>query len=166
MATEEKTQHEGDGAVATAEQTLSVTDNRTGESYELEVTDGTVRAMDLRGIKVSDDDFGLMAYDPAFTNTASTRSEITYIDGAAGILEYRGYPLEQLCEQSNYLEVAYLLIHGELPTKEQFDRWEHEITIHTFVHENIKQFMQGFRHDAHPMGMLLSTVGALSTFYP
>src|SRR3954462_11881131 len=146
--------------------TLSVTDNRTGRTYELEVTDGTVRAMDLRGIKVSDDDFGLMAYDPAFTNTASTRSEITYIDGAAGILEYRGYPLEQLCEQSNYLEVAYLLIHGELPTQEQFDAWEHEITIHTFVHENVKDFMQGFRYDAHPMGMLLASVGALSTFYP
>src|SRR3954452_7538145 len=146
--------------------TLSVTDNRTGKSYELEVTDGTVRAMDLRGIKVSDDDFGLMAYDPAFTNTASTRSEITYIDGAAGVLEYRGYSIEQLCEQSNYLEVAYLLIHGELPTKEQFDRWEHEITIHTFVHENVKSFMQGFRYDAHPMGMLLASTGALSTFYP
>src|SRR3954471_14875336 len=152
MATEEKTQQEGDGAVATAEQnTLSVTDNRTGKSYELEVTDGTVRAMDLRGIKVSDDDFGLMAYDPAFTNTASTRSAITYIDGAAGVLEYRGYPIEQLCEHSNYLEVAYLLIHGELPTKEQFKTWDHEITIHTFVHENIKGFMQGFRYDAHPM---------------
>jgi citrate synthase len=146
--------------------TLSVTDNRTGKTYELEVKDGTVRAMDLRDIKVSDDDFGLMAYDPAFTNTASTRSEITYIDGAAGILEYRGYPLEQLCEHSNYLEVAYLLIHGELPTKEQYDEWEHEITIHTFVHENVKSFMQGFRYDAHPMGMLVASTGALSTFYP
>src|SRR6188508_3179916 len=135
MATEHKTQHEGDGAVATAGQDMhSVTDSRTGETYELEITDGTVRAMDLRGIKVSDDDFGLMAYDPAFTNTASTRSEITYIDGAAGILEYRGYPIEQLCENSNYLEVAYLLIHGELPTKEQYDGWEHEITHHTFLH--------------------------------
>ncbi|MFL5856441.1 MAG: citrate/2-methylcitrate synthase, partial [Solirubrobacteraceae bacterium] len=117
---------------------LSVTDNRTGNTYELEVTDGTIRAMDLRDIKVSEDDFGLMAYDPAFTNTTSTRSEVCYIDGAAGILEYRGYPIEQLCERSNYLEVAYLLIHGELPTQEQFDRWEHEITIHTFVHENVK----------------------------
>jgi citrate synthase len=143
-----------------------VTDNRTGQTYELEVTDGTVRAMDLRDIKVSEDDFGLMAYDPAFTNTASTRSEVCYIDGAAGILEYRGYPIEQLCERSNYLEVAYLLIHGELPTQEQFDRWEHEITIHTFVHENVKSFMQGFRYDAHPMGMLLASTGALSTFYP
>src|SRR5215213_7193188 len=145
---------------------LSVTDNRTGNTYELEVTDGTIRAMDLRDIKVSDDDFGLMAYDPAFTNTASTRSAITYIDGAAGVLEYRGYPIEQLCEQSNDLEVAYLLIHGELPSKEQYDNWEHEITIHTFVHENIKSFMQGFRYDAHPMGMLLASTGALSTFYP
>jgi citrate synthase len=146
--------------------TLSVTDNRTGKTYELEVTEGTIRAMDLRDIKVSDDDFGLMAYDPAFTNTASTRSEITYIDGAAGVLEYRGYPLEQLCEQSNYLEVAYLLIHGELPTQAQYDEWEHEITIHTFVHENVKSFMQGFRYDAHPMGMLVASTGALSTFYP
>jgi citrate synthase len=146
--------------------TLSVTDNRTGKTYELEVTDGTIRAMDVRDIKVSDDDFGLMAYDPAFTNTASTRSAITYIDGAAGVLEYRGYPIEQLCEDSNYLEVAYLLIHGELPSKEQYDRWEHEITIHTFVHENVKSFMQGFRYDAHPMGMLLASTGALSTFYP
>src|SRR3954453_22680881 len=146
--------------------TLSVTDNRTGRTYELEVSDGTVRAMDLRDIKVSDDDFGLMAYDPAFTNTASTRSEITYIDGAAGVLEHRGYSIEQLCEQSNYLEVAYLLIHGELPTKDQLDEWEHEITIHTYVHENLKEFLQGFRYDAHPMGMLLSCVGALSTFYP
>src|SRR4051812_28899428 len=122
--------------------------------------------MDLRQIKVEEDDFGMMAYDPAFTNTASTRSEITYIDGAAGVLEYRGYPIEQLCEQSNYLEVAYLLIHGELPDKLEFDRWTHEITIHTFVHENVKDFMQGFRYDAHPMGMLLAAVGALSTFYP
>src|SRR5215212_6377827 len=131
---------------------LSVTDNRTGNTYELEVNDGTIRAMDLRDIKVSDDDFGLMANDPAFTNTASTRSAITYIDGAAGVLEYRGYPIEQLCEQSNYLEVAYLLINGELPSKAQYDNWEHEITIHTFVHENVKSFMQGFRYDAHPMG--------------
>jgi citrate synthase len=147
-------------------QTLSVTDNRTGKTYELEVNDGTIRAMDLRDIKVSDGDFGLMAYDPAFTNTASTRSGITYIDGAAGVLEYRGYPLEQLCEHSNYLEVAYLLIHGELPTQQQYDEWEHEITIHTFVHENVKSFMQGFRYDAHPMGMLVASTGALSTFYP
>ncbi len=122
--------------------------------------------MDLRQIKVADDDFGLMAYDPAFMNTASCRSAITYIDGEHGILEYRGYPIEQLAEQSTYLEVAYLLVHGELPTRQQLDDWTHEITIHTFVHENVKDFMQGFRHDAHPMGMLLGSVGALSTFYP
>jgi citrate synthase len=167
MATEEKTQREGDGAVATAEQnTLSVTDNRTGESYELEITDGTVRAMDLRGIKVSDDDFGLMAYDPAYTNTASCRSAITYIDGEAGILQHRGYPIEQLCESSTYLEVAYLLTFGELPTKPQLERWIFDVTHHTFVHEDIKNLFETFRYDAHPMGMLLSGVGALSTFYP
>jgi citrate synthase len=156
-----------DGAVATAgTDTLSVTDNRTGESYELEVTDGTVRAMDLREIKVSDDDFGLMAYDPAFTNTASCRSAITYIDGEAGILEHRGYSIEQLCERSSYLEVAYLLVFGELPTKAQLDRWIFDVTHHTFVHEDIKHLLETFRYDAHPMGMLLSGVGALSTFYP
>ncbi len=146
--------------------TLSITDNRTGKTYEVEITDDTIKAMDLRQIKVNEDDFGMMAYDPAFTNTASCRSEITYIDGAAGVLEYRGYPIEQLCEQSSYLEVAYLLINGELPDKAQLDRWVHDITIHTFVHENVKDFMQGFRYDAHPMGMLLASVGALSTFYP
>ena len=146
--------------------TLTVTDNRTGQTYEVEITDGTIRGMDLRQIKVDDDDFGLMSYDPAFTNTASTRSSITYIDGDAGILEYRGYPIEQLAEQSTYIEVAYLLVHGELPTQQQRDDWTHEITIHTFVHENVKDFMKGFRHDAHPMGMLLGSVGALSTFYP
>jgi citrate synthase len=154
------------GGVATAGDTLSVTDNRTGKTYEIEITDGTVRAMDFRQIKVDDDDFGLMTYDPAFTNTASTRSAITYIDGDKGILEYRGYPIEQLAEQSSYLEVAYLLVRGELPTQAQLDEWTHEITIHTFVHENVKEFMGGFRHDAHPMGMLLGSVGALSTFYP
>jgi citrate synthase len=146
--------------------TLSVTDNRTGQTYEVEITDGTVRAMDFRQMKVDDDDFGLMTYDPAFTNTASTRSAITYIDGDKGILEYRGYPIEQLAEQSTYLEVAYLLVHGELPTQAQLDEWTHLITIHTFVHENVKEFMAGFRHDAHPMGMLCGSVGALSTFYP
>jgi citrate synthase len=154
------------GSVATAKDTLSVTDNRTGKTYEVEITDGTVRAMDFRQMKVDDDDFGLMTYDPAFTNTASTRSAITYIDGDKGILEYRGYPIEQLAEQSTYLEVAYLLVHGELPTQAELDEWTHQITIHTFVHENVKEFMGGFRHDAHPMGMLLGSVGALSTFYP
>jgi citrate synthase len=149
-----------------ASETLTVTDNRTGQSYEIPITDGTVRAMDLRQIKVADDDFGLMTYDPAYTNTASCRSSITYIDGDAGILEYRGYPIEQLAEHSTYLEVAYLLVYGELPTTEQLDWWVNEITLHTFVHENVKEFVGGFRHDAHPMGMLLGAVGALSTFYP
>jgi citrate synthase len=166
MADEHSESRDDGGGVATAQDTLSVTDNRTGESYDVEIVDGTVKAMDFRQIKVDEDDFGLMTYDPAFTNTASCRSEITFIDGEEGILQHRGYSIEDLTEHSSYLEVAYLLIHGELPTKEQYDEWEHEITIHTFVHENIKQFMQGFRHDAHPMGMLLSTIGALSTFYP
>ncbi len=146
--------------------TLTVTDNRTGQTYELPIQDGAIRSMDLRQIKVSDDDFGLLAYDPAFKNTANARSEITYIDGDAGILRYRGYPIEQLAEQSTFLEVAYLLIHGELPTADELDSWVYEITHHTFIHENLKQFMDGFHHDAHPMGMLVSTVGALSTFYP
>jgi citrate synthase len=164
MGTEEETTN--GGGVATASDTLTITDNRTGETYEVPVEDGTVRAMALRDIKVSEDDFGLMTYDPAYTNTASCRSAITYIDGDKGILEYRGYPIEQLAEQSTYLEVAYLLIHGELPTQPQLDEWVHEVTIHTFVHENVKNFMQGFRYDAHPMGMLLASTGALSTFYP
>jgi citrate synthase len=151
---------------AQARDTLTVTDNRTGRTYELPVTDGTVRAMDLRQIKVGEEDFGLMAYDPAYTNTASCRSAITFIDGERGILQHRGYSIEQLCEQSSYLEVAYLLIHGELPTRSQLDEWVYEITIHTFVHENVKDFMQGFRYDANPMGMLVASVGALSTFYP
>jgi citrate synthase len=157
-------QAHGNGAGAA--QTLSVTDNRTGRTYELPIADGTVRAMDLRQIKTGDEDFGLMAYDPAYTNTASCRSAITYIDGDAGILQHRGYPIEQLCEHSTYLEVAYLLIKGALPTQAQLDEWVHEITIHTFVHENVKDFMQGFRYDANPMGMLVASVGALSTFYP
>jgi citrate synthase len=156
----------GDGGVATARDTLSVTDNRTGQTYELEVTNGTIRAMDLRGIKVDEKDFGLMSFDPAFTNTAACESEITYIDGDAGILEYRGYTIEDLCEHATYLEVAYLLIHGELPTRDELDGWVHEITHHTYVHENVKKFVEGFRHDAHPMGMLVGAVGALSTFYP
>jgi citrate synthase len=168
MASERETSQDG-GGVATADQeqdTLTVTDNRTGREYELEITDGTVRGMDLRQIKVSEDDFGLMSYDPAFTNTASCRSAITYIDGEAGVLEHRGYPIEQLCEHSSYLEVAYLLIFGELPTAAQLERWVYDITHHTYVHENIKKFVEGFRYDAHPMGMLLASVGALSTFYP
>jgi citrate synthase len=164
MGTEERASD--GGGVATATDTLTITDNRTGRTYEVPIEDGTIRAMALRDIKVDDEDFGLMAYDPAFTNTASCRSAITFIDGDKGILEYRGYPIEQLAEQSTYLEVAYLLVHGELPTQTQFDEFVHEITIHTFVHENVKNFMQGFRYDAHPMGMLLASVGALSTFYP
>jgi citrate synthase len=158
-------QPNGDGAPA-AQGTLSVTDSRTGKSYELAIQDGTVRGMDLRQIKTGEDDFGLMVYDPAFMNTAACRSSITYIDGDAGILQHRGYPIEQLCEQSSYLEVAYMLINGTLPTSSQLHEWIHEITIHTFVHENIKDFMQGFRYDANPMGMLVASVGALSTFYP
>ncbi|MGO9320788.1 MAG: citrate synthase [Solirubrobacteraceae bacterium] len=155
----------GDG-VASALQTLTVTDNRTGRSYELPIQDGTVQGMDLRQVKTDDRDFGLMVYDPAYMNTASCRSSITYIDGDAGILQHRGYPIEQLCEHSSYLEVAYLLINGALPTGSQLEDWVAEITVHTFVHENTKAFMQGFRYDANPMGMLVASVGALSTFYP
>ena len=166
MSTETQTTAAGDGGAGGGDDTLSVTDNRTGKSYEIPIEDGTVRAMALRDIKASEDDFGLMTYDPAYLNTASCRSAITFIDGDKGILEYRGYPIEQLAEHSTYLEVAYLLVHGELPTRSELEAWTHEITIHTFVHENIKGFMQGFRHDAHPMGMLLGSVGALSTFYP
>ncbi|MEA2470869.1 MAG: citrate synthase [Thermoleophilaceae bacterium] len=161
------TEQQKDGSdVAGSGETLSVTDNRTGKTYELPITDGTIKSMDLRQIKTGEDDFGLMGYDPAYTNTASCRSAITYIDGEAGILEHRGYSIEQLCEHSTYLEVAYLLIHGQLPTKSELDAWIHEVTIHTFVHENIKSFMEGFRYDAHPMGMLLAATGGLSTFYP
>jgi citrate synthase len=155
----------GGGAPAPRE-TLTVTDNRTGTVYELPIEDGTVRALDLRQIKIGEDDFGLMAYDPAYTNTASCRSAITFIDGEAGILQHRGYPIEQLCERSSYLEVAYLIIHGALPTEAELRDWIHAITIHTFVHENVKDFMQGFRYDADPMGILVASVGALSTFYP
>jgi citrate synthase len=149
-----------------ASDSLTITDNRTGESYEVPISDGTVRAMDLRQIKVDEGEFGMMAYDPAFTNTASCRSSVTYIDGAAGILEHRGYSIEQLCEKSTFLEVAYLLVFGRLPTAPQLDRWVYDITHHTFVHEDLKHFFEGFRYDAHPMGMLLAGVGALSTFYP
>jgi citrate synthase len=164
MGTEE--QSTNGGGVATASDSLTITDNRTGKTYEVPIEDGTVRATALRDIKVGEDDFGVMSYDPAFMNTASCRSAITYLDGEAGVLEYRGYPIEQLAENSTYLEVAYLLIHGELPNQKQLEEWTHQITIHTFVHENVKSFMQGFRYDAHPMGMLLASVGALSTFYP
>jgi citrate synthase len=146
--------------------TLEIRDNRTGRSYTVPVTEGTIRAQDLRQVRVDDGDFGLMSYDPAFMNTASCRSAITYIDGDVGILRYRGYPIEQLAEQATFLEVAYLLRHGELPTQEQYDTWVHDITFHTYVHENIKHFLEGFRYDAHPMSMLASSVAALSAFYP
>ena len=146
--------------------TLTITDNRTGSSYEVPVSDGTIKAMDLRQIKVSEDDFGLMTYDPAFMNTAACRSAITYIDGDRGILRYRGYPIEELAERASFLEVAYLLSTGELPTASELEKWTQDIKYHTYVHTNIIRFLEGFRYDAHPMGMLLGVVGALSTFYP
>src|SRR5918997_1029724 len=144
---------------------LTVRDNRTGREYEIAITDGTIRAADLKQIAV-DDEPGLATYDPGFVNTASCRSAITFIDGDEGILEYRGYPIEQLAEHSTFLEVAYLLLDGELPTQDQLDDWVHNITYHTFIHDNLKQFIEGFRYDAHPKGMLMATVSALSTFYP
>src|SRR6478736_260450 len=146
--------------------TLSIVDNRTGKKYELPIQDGTIRAMDLRQIRTGPDDFGLMTYDPAFMNTANCRSGITYIDGDRGVLLYRGYPIEQLAENSDYLETAYLILFGELPTTDRLNAWTREITLHTMLHENIKKFMEGFRYDAHPMGIFLSTVGALSTLNP
>ena len=145
---------------------LHVTDSRTGRSYDLPITDGAIRAIDLRQIKAADGDFGLLSYDPAFMNTASCRSTITYIDGDRGILRYRGYPIEELAGRASFLDVAYLLLHGELPGKEESAGWADEITRHTYVHENVKKFIDGFHHDAHPMGILVSSVAALSTFYP
>jgi citrate synthase len=149
-----------------AKDTLSIKDNRTGKEYEVPIWEGTIKAMDLRQIKADAEDFGLMTYDPAFMNTASTKSEITYLDGDKGILRYRGYPIEQLAEKCSYLEVAYLILYGELPNSSQLEQWTHDITHHTIIHENIKSFMQNFRYDAHPMGMFIATVAALSTFYP
>jgi len=146
--------------------TLTITDNRTGKQYEIAIEHGAIRTADLRDIKISADDFGLMGYDPAFTNTASCKSRITFIDGDRGILRYRGYPIEELAAHSNYLETAYLIVKGELPDVARFEMWRNNITVHTFIHENVKLFMDGFRYDAHPMGMLVSTIGALSTFYP
>jgi len=145
---------------------LHVTDSRTGRAYELPIVDGAIRALDLRQIKASEDDFGLLSYDPAFQNTANCRSAITFIDGEKGILRYRGYPIQELAEQASFLDVAFLLMRGELPTKEQSAAWSDEITRHTYVHENVKKFIDGFHHDAHPMGILVSTIAALSTFYP
>ncbi len=145
---------------------LQITDSQTGLSYEIPVVDGAIRAIDLRQIRASDDDFGLMSYDPAYLNTASCRSAITYIDGDRGILRYRGYPIEELAGQTSFLDVAYLLLNGELPGKDKSGAWADEITHHTFVHENVKKFIDGFHHDAHPMGILVSTIAALSTFYP
>ncbi len=155
----------GKEAVKTTE-SLSITDNRTGKQYEVPIWQGTIKAMELRKIKTGPEDFGIMSYDPAFLNTASTKSEITLVDGERGILRYRGYPIEQLAETCTYLEVAYLILYGELPTKDQLDKWVFDITHHTILHENIRHFMQNFRYDAHPMGMFIATVAALSTFYP
>jgi citrate synthase len=149
-----------------AQDSLSITDNRTGKTYEVPIKDGTIRALDLRKIKTSDEDFGLMTYDPAFMNTASCRSSITFIDGDKGILEYRGYPIEQLAEKSTYLETAFLLLCGKLPTKSELDEWTHDVTYHTFINENLKSLLDAFRYNAHPMGKLISTVAALGTFYP
>jgi len=145
--------------------TLTITDNRTGKQYEVPIENDTIRALDLRQIKVKDEDFGLMTYDPAYMNTAACKSRITFIDGDKGILRYRGYPIEQLAEKGNYLETAYLIIYGELPNKAQYEKWVNDVMMHTLVHENIKKFVDGFHYDAHPMGMLVSTVAALSTFY-
>jgi citrate synthase len=146
--------------------TLTITDNRTGQHYEVPIEHGSIRAMDLRQIRTGPDDFGLMTYDPAFQNTAACRSRITYIDGDKGILLYRGYPIEQLAEGSTFLETAFLILFGELPTAAELGEWTRKITLHTMLHENIKKFMEGFQYDAHPMGIFLSTAGALSTIYP
>jgi len=166
VSTDKAQATENGEAQAVQGDSLTVTDNRTGESYEFEITEGTVSAMDFRQIKVSEDDFGLMTHDPGLSNTSHCRSSVSYIGGEEGTLEYRGIPIDQLCDYSNYLEVAYLLIYGHLPTEDEYNDWVYQVTHHTFVHENIKDFMHGFRHDADPMGMLLASVGALSTFYP
>ena len=150
---------------AVTEDTLTITDNRTGRTYEIAVQNDTIRALDLRQIKVHDDDFGMMSYDPAYTNTASCSSRITFVDGDKGVLRYRGYPIEQLAEQSSFLEVAYLLIYGELPDAAQLEHWVERVMHHTFVHENLAKLMQSFRYDAHPMGMLIGTIAAMSTLH-
>ena len=166
MTANDELEGESSGGAQVTKDTLSITDNRTGKNYELDVKNDTISAMDLRQIKANEGDFGLMSYDPGFKNTASCTSRITFIDGDRGILEYRGYPIAELAERSTFLETAYLLLFGELPTQTQLDEWTKEITLHTLVHENIKKFINGFRYDAHPMGMLVSSVAALSTFYP
>jgi citrate synthase len=153
-------------ATAQSSSALTVTDNRTGKVYEIPIVDSAIPATALRQIKISDDDFGLLSYDPAFMNTANCRSAITFIDGESGILRYRGYPIQELAEHATFLEVAYLLLEGELPTTAQLDAWVEQVTNHTFIHENIKKLIDGFHHDAHPMGILIGTIGALSTFYP
>jgi citrate synthase len=153
-------------AAPSSEGHLDITDSRTGKQYKLPITDGTIRTIDLKQIVTSADDFGVMGYDPAFMNTASCRSAITFIDGDKGILRYRGYPIDQLAEKASFLEVAYLLRHGELPTQTEYDKFVHDITFHTYIHENLKRFLEGFRYDAHPMSMLCAAVAALSSFYP
>ncbi|MGH9700359.1 MAG: citrate/2-methylcitrate synthase, partial [Candidatus Acidiferrales bacterium] len=155
-----------ESSLETRRNTLTITDNRNGKQYEIPIKNDTIRAIDLRPLKVRPSDFGMMSYDPAFTNTASCSSKITFIDGDKGILRYRGYAIEELAEKSSYVETAYLILHGELPTKQQLADWSYHITHHTFIHESIKKFLDGFHYDAHPMGMLISTVAALSTFYP
>src|SRR6202163_384369 len=161
-----ETKAAAEGTTRMSRETITVIDNRTGKSYELPITDDTIRAIDLRQIKVAPDDFGMMSYDPAFSNTALCTSKITFIDGDKGILRYRGYSIEELAEKSTYIETAYLILYGELPDKSQLADWSYNITHHTFIHESIKKFLDGFHYDAHPMGMLISTVAALSTFYP
>src|SRR3954463_7627211 len=167
MAIPKPVQQEKSGeAKSMSRESLTITDNRNGKSYEVPITNDTIRALDLRQIKVNADDFGMMSYDPAFTNTALCHSKVTFIDGDKGILQYRGYPIEELAERSTYLETAFLLLKGELPTKAQLQDWTYHITQHTFIHESIKKFLDGFHYDAHPMGMMISAIGALSTFYP
>lgn len=165
-STSPTSQAAADGDATAARQTLSITDNRTGKGYEVPIDHDTIRAIELRKIKVNADEFGMMTYDPGYDNTAACKSEITYIDGDAGILRYRGYPIEQLAEKSTFLEVAYLLIFGELPTKQQYETWVHDVLHHTFVHENLVHLMQAFRYDAHPMGMLISALAFMSTLHP